>query len=148
MNMLREYLGNNKLYQQSGFHKKQKLGVNKKSVILTCMDSRSLIVCQDVLGCDKIYVIHHTDCGGHAALYHPASFLEHAKYKAKEVLGVGEGGINMHPVYGLDQSVREDVEKLRKDDKIKLSTALYGLVFETESGALREVCSDVRQPEA
>ncbi len=45
MNMLREYLGNNKLYQQSGFHKKQKLGVNKKSVILTCMDSRCAGFC-------------------------------------------------------------------------------------------------------
>lgn len=32
------------------------------------------------------------DCGGHAALYHPAALLEHAKTKAKEVLGVGQGG--------------------------------------------------------
>lgn len=37
-------------------------------------------------------VIHHTDCGGHAALYHPATLIEHAKAKAKELLGVGEGG--------------------------------------------------------
>ena len=32
------------------------------------------------------------DCGGHAALYHPATLLEHAKHLAKEKLGLGEGG--------------------------------------------------------
>jgi carbonic anhydrase len=25
---------------------------------------RSLLVCQDLLGCDTIMVVHHTDCGG------------------------------------------------------------------------------------
>lgn len=31
-------------------------------------------------------------------------------------------GIDMHPIYGLDASVREDVQKLRGSDKIKAST--------------------------
>ena len=96
----------------------------------------------------------------------------------------------MRPIYGLEASVREDVDLLRKDTHIKSSTggwlaggwcrrrldgwagrkwgldcqslgplpaerndaaaiasdctpaAIYGLVFETESGALREVCRD------
>lgn len=56
----------------------------------------------------------------------------------------------MEPIVQLETSVKEDVEKLRRSDKVKLSTQLYGLVFETETGALREVCRDVRQqqPEA
>jgi carbonic anhydrase len=29
---------------------------------------RSLAVCQDLLGCNTILVIHHTDCGGQASL--------------------------------------------------------------------------------
>lgn len=48
----------------------------------------------------------------------------------------------MQPIYELDKSVRDDVEMLRHCGKINASTALYGLVFETASGALREVCRD------
>ena len=56
---------------------------------------RSMVICQDMLGCDTVLVIHHTDCGGQHASWHPAALLEHAKHLAKEVAGVGEGGINM-----------------------------------------------------
>lgn len=35
-------------------------------------------------------------------------------------IGTHAAGINMQPVVGLDQSVREDVEKLRKSDKVRL----------------------------
>jgi len=51
-----------------------------------------MIVCQDVLSCNTVLVIHHTDCGAHAALFHPASLLEHAKAKADELLGTQTGG--------------------------------------------------------
>lgn len=86
-------------------------------------------------------IIHHTDCGAHAALYNPTAVAEHAKAKADQTLGtdlggqLGKGGgthgrraasssatycpasliprlpllaagIDMHPIYGLDASVR------------------------------------------
>jgi hypothetical protein len=54
----------------------------------------------------------------------------------------------MHPIVELEESVREDVAMLRRSDKVHLSTALYGLVLDTESGQLREVCRDVRQEPA
>jgi hypothetical protein len=49
-------------------------------------------VCQDVLSCDTVLVIHHTDCGAHAALFHTSSVAEHAKSKADELLGTHTGG--------------------------------------------------------
>jgi carbonic anhydrase len=56
---------------------------------------RSMIICQDMLECNTVLVIHHTDCGGQHAVFHPAAVVEHAKHLAKHVLDVGEGGINM-----------------------------------------------------
>ncbi|KAI7841095.1 hypothetical protein COHA_005321 [Chlorella ohadii] len=170
---LDEVLASNKAYLASGQHRPDmKLGVSRRIVVLTCMDSRllpehflglkqgeaevirngggrvtedvirSLIVCQDVLSCNTIFVIHHTDCGAHAALYHPSAVVEHAKAKIDEALGTNLGGINMHPIYDLDQSVRDDVAKLRAEKRVKPDTAIYGLVFQTESGQLREICRD------
>ncbi|KAL4439190.1 hypothetical protein ABPG77_004092 [Micractinium sp. CCAP 211/92] len=161
--VLDEVLAANKAYLSSGQHTPDMpLGVTRRLAVVTCMDSRllpehflglkqgeaevirngggrvtedvirSMIVCQDVLSCNTILVIHHTDCGAHAALFHLTSAGEHLKSK----LGLG---INMHPIYDLDQSVRDDVSKLRADSHIKASTAIYGLVFETATGELREV---------
>lgn len=163
---------NNRAYVESGRHENLPLGVRKKLVVITCMDSRlipeaflglrlgdaeiirngggrvtddvarSMIICQDMLGCDTVLVIHHTDCGGQHAVFHPATLAEHAKHLAKEVLNVGEGGINMEPIYPgmMDQSVRDDVNKLRQNARVKPSTSIYGLVFDTSTGQLREVC--------
>ena len=105
-----------------------------------------MIICQDMLGCEAVLVVHHTDCGAQHAPLHPAALLEHAKAKAAEVLGVGPGGINMQPIYpGMeDQAVRDDVGKLRGEARIKPTTALHGCVLDTASGRLREVCRDVR----
>ena len=101
-----------------------------------------MIICQDMLGCDTVLIIHHTDCGGQHAAYHPAALLEHGKYLSKETFGVGEGGINMQPIYPgmLDAAVKDDVEALRGNPKVKSSTAIYGLVCDTATGKLREVC--------
>lgn len=49
-------------------------------------------MCQEVLGCDTVLVIHHTDCGAHAALFNPAAAAEHAKAKADQLLGAETGG--------------------------------------------------------
>ncbi|KAL4428486.1 hypothetical protein ABPG75_002575 [Micractinium tetrahymenae] len=166
---LDEVLAANKAYMRSGQHTpNMELGVTRRLAVVTCMDSRllpehflglkqgeaevirngggrvtedvirSMIVCQDVLDCNTILVIHHTDCGAHAALFHPTSAGEHLMSK----MGLGEICINMQPIYDLDQSVRDDVSKLRSDSHIRASTAIYGLVFETATGELREVCQD------
>lgn len=103
---------------------------------------RSMIICQDMLDCDTVLVIHHTDCGGQHAVFHPAALAEHAKHIAKEMLDVGPGGLNMQPIYPgqLETSVKDDVAALRADPKIKATTRLYGLVFDTATGKLHEVC--------
>ena len=42
--------------------------------------------------CDTVLVIHHSDCGAHAALFHPSAVAEQAKAKADELLGTHTGG--------------------------------------------------------
>lgn len=113
---------------------------------------RSMIICQDILGCDTAVAMHHTDCGGQHAVFHPASLSEHAKYLAFEKLGLAwtdeatkeaqkQGIINMQPIYPgqLDQSVRDDVAALRAHPNIKPTTNVYGLVLDTATGKLRQV---------
>ena len=48
----------------------------------------------------------------------------------------------MQPVYTLEGSVRSDVAALRADAHVRASTRLYGLLLDTATGALREVCRD------
>lgn len=49
----------------------------------------------------------------------------------------------MKPILGLEASVRDDMAALRKDRRIKPSISIYGLIIDTSTGRLREVCSDV-----
>jgi len=163
----------NKNYVESGFHKPLPLGVNKRIAVLTCMDSRifveklmgfelgdaeiirnaggrvtedvirSLMVCQDLLKCDTVLVVHHTDCGGQHALTNLVLVMEHAKAKIGHALGKDTGGTDMHPIVGLEESVRQDVDALRKNEKIKRSTAIYGFTLDTATGVLSAVTQSV-----
>lgn len=53
---------------------------------------RSMIICQDLLHCDTVFIIHHTDCGGQNVLFCAQAVGEHVKHKAKEVLGLDTEG--------------------------------------------------------
>lgn len=59
---------------------------------------RSMIIAQDVMGCDTVLLIHHTDCGGQAAVFHPSTLAEHAKHVAAAAVGLGPGGLDMQPI--------------------------------------------------
>ncbi len=92
---------------------------------------RSLIISQHLLGTDEILVIGHTGCG-----------LLGADEAALRERLAGETGQRLDIDFGsfadLDASVRVQVERLRTHPWIR-STAVHGLVFEVETGRLREV---------
>ena len=92
---------------------------------------RSLIISQQLLGTDEVVVIGHTGCG---------------------LLGIDEDGLrerlrassgrSLDVQFGsfadLEASVREQVERLRAHPWLK-RVPVHGLVFDVETGRLREV---------
>ncbi len=173
------------------------LGVKKKLVVLTCMDSRvpverilglelgdaevirnaggrvtadvlrSLVVCQDLLGCHTVVVMHHTDCGGQEAarrhqelqgklwghyMRSPSAgwWLRGATYVAyyaatllPRMLRRKVFDAVVHPIYDLPTSVRADVRALRASPVVHPTTSLYGCVYRVEDGGLDVVARDV-----
>ncbi len=62
----------------------------------------------------------------------------------KESLGVDVTGRAFLPFPDLDKSVRDDVELLSKEPLILPGTPIIGLVYDVETGALREVAKATR----
>lgn len=92
---------------------------------------RSLIISQELLGTDTVIVIGHTGCG-------MASFRDEAVSRGlAERTGV-EVDLPLGAFDDLEQSVREQVERIRAHPWTK-DVPVHGLVFETDTGRLREV---------
>ncbi len=91
---------------------------------------RSLIISQHLLGTDEILVIGHTGCG-----------LLGADEAALRDRLAGETGRRLDVHFGsfadLDASVGAQVERLRTHPWIR--GTVHGLVFEVETGRLREI---------
>jgi carbonic anhydrase len=92
---------------------------------------RSLVVSQQLLGTREILVIAHTRCG-----------LDRADEDALRARVQDTTGFATEMAFGsfadLDGMVREQVEILR-DEPVLLDTPIHGLVYEVESGRLRQV---------
>jgi carbonic anhydrase len=92
---------------------------------------RSLIVSQQLLGTDEILVIQHTGCGLHGA----------DEQRLRDQLTTETGttpAIEFGAFADLDASVRIGVERLRTEPFLR-DVPVHGLVFEVETGRLREV---------
>lgn len=59
--------------------------------------------------------------------------------KIKEDLGVDASGQDFLPFSDLEESVREDVEKIRASDLIPNDISVYGAVYDVKTSELREV---------
>jgi carbonic anhydrase len=172
------------------------LGVTKSFVILTCMDSRvlpdqifglevgdaevirnaggrvtadvlrSLVVCQDLLACDAVVVLHHTDCGAQEAARRHQELqsklwghfmrgptvgwfvrgMSYLAYYASAVLPhfIRRKAFDavVQPIYDLPTSLREDVQALRRSAVVSPSTQLYGLLYKVEDGSVEVVVRD------
>lgn len=191
--VIKHVLDSNKKWADR-FDKPMGLGVKKKLVVLTCMDSRlipekflgldigdaevirngggrvtldvlrSMVICQDLLKCDRVLVIHHTDCGGqalvrehdkvfqevHENVTHNASLPTKVVWNAawyssylvpKFIRRYAESKV-VHPIPDLYQSVVDDVKSLRMAPNIKKETKLYGAMYSTDSGEVTPLCAD------
>jgi carbonic anhydrase len=92
---------------------------------------RSLIISQHVLGTDEVVVIGHTGCGLLGA--------DEAAIRTQLAAATGqELSIDLGSFDDLDVAVRASVERLRSHPWIK-PLGIHGLVFDVETGALREI---------
>ena len=85
---------------------------------------RSLVISHHLLGTQEVFVIAHTDCG----------MLTFANEELQSRLGTS---IEFHPFSDLEQSVRDNVRKVRESPL--LPDAVSGFVYDVGSGRLREV---------
>jgi carbonic anhydrase len=94
---------------------------------------RSLVISYKLLGTREFVVIHHTDCG----LVDITN--EGLRERLERDLGVDASGIDFLPFRDLDESVREDVAKIRSSPFVPGDIAVRGFVYDVRSGRLREV---------
>ena len=120
---------------------------------------RSLVISYKLLGTREWFVIHHTNCGmefftndGMRSLL--ASSLETAALTEKGFQDVGKGPgsreaefIEWLTIRDQNQSVRDDVQRIREHPLVPKNIAIYGYVYDVKSGRLFEVPEATRPAE-
>lgn len=121
---------------------------------------RSLVISYKLLGTREWLVIHHTDCGMQFFTNEVmrgllASSLETAALTDKGFQDVGKGPgsragefIEWLTIPDQEQSVRDDVQRIREHPLVPKSIAIYGYVYDVKSGKLLEVADASRPAEA
>jgi carbonic anhydrase len=92
---------------------------------------RSLVISQHLLGTQEVVVIEHTGCG----------MLTFEDEPVRETIAREQGSdadLHLLPFADLDTNVREQVDRIRSHPWIR-DVPVTGLVYEVESGRLREV---------
>lgn len=87
---------------------------------------RSLIVSCHLLGTREVGVIHHTNCG-----------LEGTDEDV--ALRTGVAGIDYLSFANLEDSVREDVDLIRRTGHLPDGVVIWGAVYDVDSGAISVV---------
>jgi len=94
---------------------------------------RSLAISQQLLGTREIVVIHHTDCG-------MLTFTnEQLRAKLRDELGVDAGSVDFLPFSDLEQSVRDDIARLRASPLLLRDVPIHGLIYDVRTGSLQQV---------
>ena len=94
---------------------------------------RSLIISSQVGGTREVLVIHNTDCG-------MLTFTnEQLHDRLQRNVGVDASGIDFLPFSDLEQSVREDVEKIRSSPFLPKDILVSGFVYDVYTGRLHQV---------
>ncbi len=94
---------------------------------------RSLIISSRLLGTREFLVIHHTDCG-------MLTFSnEELQGKLQADTGADASGIDFLPFADLEESVREDVRRIKESPFISDDIAVSGFVYDVRTGLLQEV---------
>src|SRR5437660_9078941 len=91
---------------------------------------RSLVISEQLLGTNTIVVIHHTDCG-------MLTFSNNdLRTKIKQELHADADSIDFLPFGNLEQSVRDDVARLKASPLIPDNIEINGFIYDVESGKL------------
>jgi carbonic anhydrase len=114
---------------------------------------RSLVISYKLLGTREWFVIHHTDCGMELFTNDVMTdLLSHSLETAtigpdgwKDV-GAGPGAvdgayINWLTISNLEQSVVDDVARIRNHPLVPGSIPIYGYIYDVRSGRLIEVAA-------
>ena len=94
---------------------------------------RSLLISSWLLGTREFLVIHHTDCG--MAKFTDQAVAEFIAARCGE--DVSE--LDFLTFRDLDQSVRDDVDRIRSLSQIPADATVSGHVYDVRTGTLREV---------
>jgi carbonic anhydrase len=94
---------------------------------------RSLIISTQVLGTRECLVVHHTDCG----LLGLSN--EALRARLEEVTGADASRIDFLPFAELDESVREDVRRVRRCPLLPTDLVVSGFVYDVDTGGLSPV---------
>jgi len=112
---------------------------------------RSLVISYKLLGTREWFVIHHSNCGmefftNDVMRSLLASSLETAALTEKGFEDVGKGPgsregefIEWLTIRDQQQSVRDDVQRIREHPLVPKEIAIYGYIYDVESGRLIEV---------
>lgn len=121
---------------------------------------RSLVISYKLLGTREWFVIHHTDCGmltftNDIIRNLLANSLEPAKLDGENWKDVGKGPgsrageyVEFLPFNNIEQSVIDDVERIRNHPLVPEDIPIYGYIFDVKSGRLIEVKEANRLGEA
>jgi carbonic anhydrase len=94
---------------------------------------RSLLISSWLLGTREFLVIHHTDCG-------MEKFTDESMAEIiTERCGQDVSGLDFLTFIDLDQSVRDDVARIRSLGRIPVDATVSGHVYDVRTGTLREV---------
>ena len=105
------------------------------------------MVSQEILKTTDIFVIHHTDCGGQAAVRQHGMLIQSMVDKLPFLFGMilrlldllQMTGLILKPIRDLERSVVEDVGKLKSHPLVPKTIGIYGFVYSTEDGSLKEI---------
>ncbi len=112
---------------------------------------RSLVISHKLLGTREWFVVHHTDCGMQlfddavigellATSLHTAELTDAGWRNPRHEGGSDEGRyLRWLTFTNLEQSVIEDVERIRRHRLVPGDIPIYGFVYDVRSGRLVEV---------
>lgn len=94
---------------------------------------RSLIIAQQLLEIREVLVIHHTDCGSLA--------VSNDKLRAQLVdrFSTDASELDFLPFADLEQSVRDDIDTIRRSPFIAVEIKVSGFIYDVYTGRLSSV---------
>lgn len=94
---------------------------------------RSLVISSLLLGTREIMVIHHTRCG--MATHSNAE----TRRKLRESTGADASGVDFLFFQDLEDSVRDDVHRIRHSPLIASDVTVHGYIYDVQTGRLAPV---------